>query len=441
MEMVLLWTHPIETAIDFLRLTYRAGIETGDLSFACYNCDHLVMDLLLQGVHLDEVWSESQKGLEFVHKVKFKDAADTIISQQQFILNMRGQTLTLSSFSDAQSDEETFEAHLNEDRMTTMVCCYWILKLQARFLSGDYKAADAAAQKAKALLWSLVFHIQAVNYCFSSALTIAVIYETAGPERQAERLEALKQSLEQLREWAESRPETFLDKYTLVSAEAARIEGRDLDAMRLYEQAIRAAQENGFIQNEGLANELAAKFYLARSYETIAHTYLRNARYCYLRWGALGKVQQLDERYPRLHEQRVPASPTTTIGAPVEHLDLATVVKMSQAVSGQLVLEKLIDTLMVTAVEHAGAERGLLILPRGDELRIEAEATTSTDTVTVHLRQVGVTAAELPESNAWCEIVPCYQSTKSAKARLGRPSCSLSQIQELCSAIFAARRA
>jgi signal transduction histidine kinase len=311
---------------------------------------------------------------------------------------MRGQTLTFSSFSDAQFDEETFEAHLNEDRMTTMVCCYWILKLQARFLSGDYKAADAAAQKAKALLWSLVFHIQAVNYCFYSALTIAVIYETAGPERQAERLEALKQSLEQLREWAESRPETFLDKYTLVSAEVARIEGRDLDAMRLYEQAIRTAQENGFIQNEGLANELAAKFYLARSYETIAHTYLRNARYCYLRWGALGKVQQLDEHYPRLHEQRVPASPTTTIGAPVEHLDLATVVKMSQAVSGQLVLEKLLDTLMVTAVEHAGAERGLLILPRGDELRIEAEATTSTDTVTVRLRQVGVTAAELPES-------------------------------------------
>jgi predicted ATPase len=100
MEMVLLWTHPIETAIDFLRLTYRAGIETGDLSFACYSCDHLVTDLLLQGVHLDEVWSESQKGLEFVRKVKFKDAADTIISQQQFILNMRG---LLASFGEVES--------------------------------------------------------------------------------------------------------------------------------------------------------------------------------------------------------------------------------------------------------------------------------------------------------------------------------------------------
>ena len=90
--------------------------------------------------------------------------------------------------------------------------------------------------------------------------------------------------------------------------------------------------------------------------------------------------------------------PTTTIGAPVEQLDLATVIKVSQAVSGEIVLEKLIDTLMRTAIEHAGAERGLLILPRGDELRIEAEATTSGDTVMVRLREAPVAAAELPES-------------------------------------------
>ena len=90
--------------------------------------------------------------------------------------------------------------------------------------------------------------------------------------------------------------------------------------------------------------------------------------------------------------------PTSTIGAPVEHLDLATVIKVSQAVSGEIVLEKLIDTLMRTAIEHAGAERGLLILPRGVEQRIEAEATTSGDTIIVRLREASVTAAALPES-------------------------------------------
>ena len=93
--------------------------------------------------------------------------------------------------------------------------------------------------------------------------------------------------------------------------------------------------------------------------------YLRNARYCYLTWGADGKVRQLDEFYPNLREEGPAPGPTSTIGAPVEHLDLATVIRVSQAVSGEIVLEKLIDTLMRTAIEQAGAERGLLILPRG----------------------------------------------------------------------------
>src|SRR5439155_7350448 len=179
----------------------------------------------------------------------------------------------------------------------------------------------------------------------------------------------------------------------LVSAESARIQGQELDAEHLYERSIRSAHANGFVHNEALANELAARFYRARGFEKIAHAYLQDARYCYLRWGALGKVRQLDELYPHLREEQPAPGPTTTIGASVEQLDLATVIKVSQAVSGEIVLEKLIDTLMRTAVEHAGAERGLLILPRGDELRIAAEATTSGDTVIVGPREASVAAA------------------------------------------------
>ena len=132
--------------------------------------------------------------------------------------------------------------------------------------------------------------------------------------------------------------------------------------MRLYEQAIRSARDNGFVHNEAIANELAARFYAARGFEKIAWVYLRDARHCYLRWGADGKVRQLEEMYPNLREEQPAPGPTSTIGAPVEHLDLATVIKVSQAVSSEMVLEKLIDTLMRTAIEQAGAERGLLIL-------------------------------------------------------------------------------
>jgi GAF domain-containing protein len=210
-------------------------------------------------------------------------------------------------------------------------------------------------------------------------------------------LEVVNQSLKWLREWAESCPETFLDKYTLVLAELARIEGRELDAMGLYEEAIRAARENGFVQDEGLSNELAANFYLNRRLEKVAYSYLRDARYCYVRWGALGKVRQLDELYPAMQEQGSLA-PITAISAPVEQLDLGTVFKASQAVSSEIVIEKLIETLLIIALEQAGAERALLILPRGVEQRIEAEASSVGDKIAVHFRQSLITSSELPES-------------------------------------------
>jgi PAS domain S-box-containing protein len=218
------------------------------------------------------------------------------------------------------------------------------------------------------------------------------------PEERCQHLEALAAHHRQLAVWAENCPTTFSNRAALVGAEIARLEGRELDAMRLYEEAIRLSREHGFIQNEGLAHEHAARFYAARDFEKIARVYLRDARHCYLRWGAHGKVRQLDGLHPYLREDEPVPGPTRTIGAPVEHLDLATVIKVSQAVSGEIVLEKLLDTLMRTAMAQAGADRILLILAQGASQRIVAEATTSGDTVTVYLRDEAVAGTELPES-------------------------------------------
>jgi PAS domain S-box-containing protein len=397
--MVALWTQPLQTAIDYIRAAFRVGVEAGDLAIACYSCNHTLADRLTRGDHLDEVWRESERGLDFARKAKFRDVVDIIIvSQQRFILNMRGRTANFSTFSDARFDEDAFEAQLTNDRAASMVCWYWILKVQARFMSGDYEAALAAAWKAKVLLWSSDAHIQLLDYYYYTALAIAAAFGTVPPDRQREWREVLTAHLNQLREWAESCSATFRDKHALVAAETARLDGRELDAERLYEQAIRSAQANGFVHNEALANEIAARFYAARGFEVIAETYLRNARHCYLRWGADGKVRQLDEMYPNFRAEKIAPAPTSTIAAPVEHLDLATVIKVLQAVSGEIVLEKLIDTLMRTAIAQAGAERGLLILSRGAEPRIEAEATTGGDTVRVQLRDLPVTAAVLPET-------------------------------------------
>ena len=118
--------------------------------------------------------------------------------------------------------------------------------------------------------------------------------------------------------------------------------------MRLYEQAIQSARENGFVQNEGVAHEVAARFYAARGLEKIACVYLGDARYCYRRWGALGKVRQLEHRHPQLRENPQPA-PAAFVGASVAQLDLGAVVKAAQAVSGEIVLDRLIETLMTLA--------------------------------------------------------------------------------------------
>ncbi len=398
MGALAVWTQPIAIAIDFTRTAFRAAIETGDLIFACYGMSQSVTDLLLRNDPLDVVWRESEMALDFAREAKYGDAADVIGSQQRFIANMQGRTSTFSTFSDAQFDEATFEAELTGDRMTSMICSYWILKLKARYLSGDYVEALAAADKAKPLLSAAAGQIQLLDYCYYAALTVAALYERASADEQSGWREILAAHREQLREWAENYPPTFGDKHALVSAEIARLEGRDLDAMRLYDQAIQSAREHGFVQNEALAHEVAARFYLARGFETIAHVYLCKARNCYDRWGALGKVKQLDERYRHLHEERVPTSTTSTIGTAIRELDVETVVKASQALSSEIVLSKLIEKLMQIAVEHAGAERGLLILLRGDEPQIEAEATTGHGRAKVSVRQAAVTPSDLPKS-------------------------------------------
>jgi two-component sensor histidine kinase len=137
---------------------------------------------------------------------------------------------------------------------------------------------------------------------------------------------------------------------------------------------------------------------MARNFKTVADAYLANACRCYLRWGARGKVRQMEQVYPRLREPTPPSDAPLLVGSGYESLDLANVIKTSLAVSGEVGIEKLIETLMVIVLEHAGAERGLLILPRGNELWIEAEAVTSRQAVDVRLRRTTVAASDLPES-------------------------------------------
>jgi predicted ATPase/signal transduction histidine kinase len=393
------WTENFRACCDLLRRTFDAANKIGDLTFAAYSCNALNTDLLAAGDALGEVQREAEHGLAFAQQVRFGLVVDVITAQLGLIRTLRGLTPRFGSFDDGQFDERRFERHLASAPVLALPeCWYWVRKLQARFFAGDYAAAVDAAVNAQRLLWTSPSLFETAEYHFYGALAHAASWNSASPDQRPQHFEALAAHHRQLEVWAENCPENFANRAALVGAEIARLEGRALDAEHLYEQAIRLAREQGFFQNEGLANERAAQFYAARGFETIAHAYLRHARYCYLRWGAEGKVRQLDQTHPHLREEPGPQRLTTTMGAPVEHLDLATVVKMSQVVFGEIVLEQLIDVLMTIAVEHAGAERGLLILLRGDALQIEAEATTARDGVEVRPRQTGVTPLALPES-------------------------------------------
>ena len=267
--------------------------------------------------------------------------------------------------------------------------------MQRHVLLGNAERALEFAAKAKPILWSARLNLQSMDYCFYHSLAIAAVFEAASPERRAELREDLIEHLASFQRWAESCPATFAHKHALVSAEWARLEGRDIEAMQLYEQAIRSAAERGFLQDRALAGELAARFYRLRGLDKVADTYLDEARDCYARWGAKAKVAQLDQGHPRVRQQ-APLVLKPTIETPVEQFDLAMVIKMSQAVAGEIVLEKLIETLMVIAVEHAGADRGLLLLPHGSRYRIEAGATSGRDGVRVRLVETPVTPSELP---------------------------------------------
>ena len=387
------------TGRPLARDAFEAAQQVGDLTYAGISCNNLLTQLLASGTPLAEVHQEAKAGLDFARRAHFGAVVSLITAQLGLIRTLRGLTPVFGCFNDDGFEEEQFEQQLAaEPSLGIAAFMYWIRKLQARILANDPVAAVAAATKAERLLWMSPVIFERADYHLYAALALIALSEAASDAESAQYQEGLSAHHRQLQAWAEHCPENFVSRAALIGAEIARLNGRELEAERLYEQAIRSARDNCLVHNEALAHEMAARFYAARAFETNSHAHLQNARHCYLRWGADGKVRQLDEMYPNLRTERGAAGPTGKIEAPIDQLDLATVVKVSQAVSSEIQFEKLIETLLKVALEHAGAERGLLILPQGERHRIEAEIKTDLDQVQVQLRHAPITSSELPES-------------------------------------------
>jgi predicted ATPase/signal transduction histidine kinase len=391
------WGQHARAGRPLVRRAFTVARETGDLPFAAYSCGTLVTNLLFCADPLDEVQREAEEGLTFTRQARIELGADFLTSQLRLIMSLRGLTPTFGSFTDASFEEATFEDHLGANPSLSLAACwYWIRKLQARFHAGAFAEALAAAAKAGDLLWTCPTFLEAREYHLYAALSAAGQHGRVAPEERAELLAAVRVHHDQMEAEARICPENYESRACLVGAEIARIEGRAMEAMGLYERAIQSARRHGFVHHEATANELLAGFYATEGMHTSAQAHLRDARDGYRRWGAQGKVRQLAHSDPHLREES--AATALSLDTSVGQIDFDAVMKMSLAVSGEMALDRLIERLMVLALEHAGAVRGVLVVPDGGELRLEAEATTGRSSVDVVLRRTAVTADELPQT-------------------------------------------
>ena len=392
------WAKHAAKGRELIRHAFDVAYRTGDLTFSAYSSHSLIANYLLVGDPLAEVQSEAEKGLNFVERAGFGLVTENCRANLGLIRMLRGLTSTFGCFDSHDYNEDATENRFaNNPALSLSEFFYWTRKLQARFFAGDYAAAVDASCKAHQLLWTASSQVETGDFRFYAALAHAAAWNSASSEERQQHFAALSDHQRVLETWALHCPANFETKTTLVSAEIARIEGRMLDAEYFYEAAIRSAHDNDFTHCGAVSNECAAQFYFERGFTKTANMYLRDARDCYMRWGADAKVRQLEERYPAIRAGRTSAG-TGTILASVELLDVATVIRVSEVVSGEIEQEKLVDRLMRAAIEDAGAERGLLIVFRGGEPRIEAEATTGQGRIEVTVRPTSVAPHHLPHS-------------------------------------------
>ncbi|WP_437855131.1 sensor histidine kinase [Sorangium sp. So ce363] len=375
---VVFWTRHYRETYPYTRDGFSAAVESGDVNDACLNCIWAALFPLLAGEPLDDVLHEVEERLGFVRRVGHAFAHNALLGGQAMIQTLRGRPVRLSMPDGSELDPPAFEARLEGGELETARDFYHSLKAQALFVLGSPREALAAATRAIAEHPPRVGpHALIAESFYYRALALAALFDEAhgAHEEQPSPLRALPEELleceRQLGEWARSGPDNFLHKHALVRAEIARLLGREPEASRLYEQAIAAAREGGFVQHEAIACELAAEFYRARGLATPADSYLRNARAGYFRWGAHAKVEQLDQRYPHLVERK-PLAPTVTFAVRAEQFDVLSVVKAAQSISGELKLSRLLETLLRIVVEHAGAEEGCVLLVRDEQLWIAA---------------------------------------------------------------------
>lgn len=367
---------------------HLVGVETGALEFACICASGYSGHLIFAS---KELVSSGQMEAMYFERIKNLGQIKYVYMLKMFwqiVLNLQGKSADPCRLvGDVFNEDEAapiLRAHNDNHSLANL----YVNKLLISYTFCNYNQALEIVLTMKKYYFAMLGHYHVVIYNFYHSLTLLALYPEAHGNEQRRSLKTVIANQKMLKKWARHAPMNNLHKYYLVAAELARVKGKDREAADLYDKAIALAKENEFINEEAIANELAARFYLSKGKEKIARAYLQDAHHCYYRWGAQAKVKDLEGKYPGLiagiGQERKPSDPlssstTTSSESTSKALDLSTVMKISGAISGEIVLERLLGRLMKLVIENAGAQKGLLLMEREGRLVIEAEGEAGSD--------------------------------------------------------------
>ncbi len=361
------------------------GLETGDIEYSGYSAWSLSYHLFCSTVNLELIDQKIDNYATLMHHTKLESVAYSISSIRQLILNFQTSSETNNIWKSETFDEADMIAGLGNN--SSWLSTFYFTKNILNYYFNNYTQAIENARLTEQYQESNPgFYLYCVNNFYYS-LALLANYKNVTSTEQKQYLKKVAANQKKMKKWAHHAACNFQHKYDLVEAEKARIFGQNVKAMNLYDRAIAGAKENEYTQEEALGNELAAQFYLVLGKDKIAKTYMTDAYYGYIRWGALAKVKNLEERYPNL----IIRSETITLQQDITGtivssssralnsstnsnsiLDLTTVMKVSEAITSEIVLDNLLDKLLSIILENAAAQKGCLILLKDDRLFIEA---------------------------------------------------------------------
>lgn len=388
------WASHLRIGREYIQKALDEASRNGDVPYIGYCHSNLVGNLISSGVPLAEADRAADEALQFALRSGSRIAAAFVVGQLSLIRSLSGAPLAFPTFDDEHFDRQAFEDRLELASTPRVVSdIYWSRRLQGLVFQGDFAAALAAAARQKTLFKSPWPNIEGADFEFYAGLAHAgFVSSSARVEDRVPHVSALRTHYNSLEKLASKSSENFECRAALLGAELARLEGQGAEAERLYDRAIRAARANGFRQVEALVYERAANAYEARGLEDIADTYRAKAREAFKGWGAFAILK--GEGLPPRGEFGDHASGHE----PERQFDAAAFALASQALSGEMLVPRVIERLMQIAIEYAGADRGLLLLQGEGGLRIAAEAVTDGVSVSVQSKQSQVDPSDVPLS-------------------------------------------